>query len=119
MTSEILCPYCSEPMTAATDGACCGNGHEFEFNFPALIANARRELDQRLQVYPRLVAKGTLSRIQAEQLKSRQAETIVLLSFLGEHRDEFVTLIKHHDKFLRWLQSGQPEPFTVQEEVFR
>jgi len=94
MVTEIPCPYCQEPMTTATDGACCGNGHEFEFNFPALIANAKRELDQRLQVYPRLVAKGTLSRIQAEQLKSRQAETIVLLSFLGKYRDEFAEFLR-------------------------
>lgn len=106
-------------MSATPFGACCGNGHDFEFNLPAIIANAERELEQRLKVYPRLIAKGAMNRIQAEQLKAHQAETIVILGFLSAHRDEFVTFMKHRDEFLRWLQSGRPEPFTVQEEVFR
>ena len=103
MTNEILCPYCSEPMNVTTSGACCANGHDFEFCFPAIIANAERELEQRLKVYPRLVAKGSMSRIQAEQLKTRQAETIVLLSFLGAHRDEFA-------EFLRQKRGAAPAP---------
>ena len=115
----VLCPYCSDPMKVTPSGACCGNGHDFEFSFPVIIVNAERELEQRLKVYPRLVAKGSMNRIQAEQLKARQAETIVILGFLSAHRDEFVTFMKHRDEFLRWLQSGRPEPFTVQEEVFR
>jgi len=106
-------------MKVTPSGACCGNGHDFEFSFPVIIANAKRELEQRLKVYPRLVAKGSMNRIQAEQLKARQAETIVILGFLSAHRDEFVLFMKHREAFLRWLNTEQPEPFTVQEEVFR
>lgn len=119
MTIKILCPYCSDLMSATPSGACCGNGHDFEFNFPAIIANAERELEQRLKVYPRLVAKGSMNRIQAEQLKACQVETIVILGFLNAHRDEFVLFMKHREAFLRWLNTEQPEPFTIQEEIFR
>jgi hypothetical protein len=119
MANEILCPYCSDLVSVTTSGACCGNGYDLEFNFPAMVANAKREMEYRLRVYPGLVAKGSIKQIQAEQLKARQAETIVILGFLSAHRDEFVTFMKHRDEFLRWLQSGRPEPFTVQEEVFR
>lgn len=107
MTNEILCPYCSDPMNVTTSGACCANGHDFEFNFPAMVANAKREMEYRLRVYPGMVAKGSLSQIQAEQLKARQAETIVILGFLSAHRDEFAEFLRqrgaapapppHHD----------------------
>lgn len=94
MTINVLCPHCSDLMSATPFGACCGNGHDFEFNLPAIIANAERELEQRLKVYPRLIAKGAMNRIQAEQLKAHQAETIVILGFLSAHRDEFAEFLR-------------------------
>jgi hypothetical protein len=83
------------------------------------FADAERELKMRREVYSRSVARGTMTQAQADYLTSVQQCTVATLGYLNAHRDEFVTFIKHRDEFLRWLQSGRPEPFTVQEEVFR
>jgi hypothetical protein len=94
MAIKVLCPYCSDLMSTTPSGACCGNGHDFEFTLPALVTNAERELEQRFKVYPRLITKGAMTQVQAEQLKAMQAQTIVILSFLNAHRDEFAEFLR-------------------------
>ena len=82
-------------------------------------ADAARELKMRREVYPRSVARGTMTQAQADYLTSVQECTVATLQYLNGHRDEFVLFMKHREAFLRWLNTEQPEPFTVQEEVFR
>jgi len=85
----------------------CPNGHQFNFHLPSLVNNALRELAQREQVYPRLVAKGTMRQAEAEQLKAMQAQTIAVLSILSSVQSEFEEFLRqrgaapapppHHD----------------------
>lgn len=103
MTNEILCPYCSEPMPTRVDWTTCPNGHEFVFNYLALVDNAIRELQQRERVYPRLIAKGTMTRVEAEHLKALQAQTIAILSILSSVQPEFA-------EFLRQKRGAAPAP---------
>lgn len=92
--TEVRCPYCQEPMPARIDSTTCPNGHEFVFNYPGLVDNAVREMMQRERVYPRLVAKGRMTKSAADHLKAMQAQTIAILSILSTTRDEFAEFLR-------------------------
>lgn len=94
MANEISCPYCSEPMPTRVDWTTCPNGHEFVFNYPALVDNAIRELQQRERVYPRLIAKGAMTSAEAEHLKALQAQTIAVLRAFNATRDELAEFLR-------------------------
>ena len=102
MANEIDCPYCQESMPARIDSTCCPNGHEFNFNYAGMIANALRELRKREQVYPGLVAKGTMRQSESEYLRALQAQTIAVRAF-NATRDEFA-------EFLRQKRGAAPAP---------
>lgn len=114
--TEVRCPYCQEPMPARIDSTTCPNGHQFNFHLPSLVNNALRELAQREQVYPRLVAKGTMRQAEAEQLKAMQAQTIAVLRAFNATRDEFAEFLRQKRGAALAPSPHHPDPLS---EVFR
>lgn len=93
MPEEILC-HCGEPLDFNLDENWCPNGHVHPHSFAELVANAKRELEKRYQVYPRLVASRKMRDVEANNLIAAQTETVVVLSFLQKYKSEFLEFLE-------------------------
>lgn len=72
----------------------------------AQIAEVRRELDKRRQVYPRLIRDGKLRQSESDLFTSRLEAVMRTLEYMQEHRDTILRAVKEDQETARAIETG-------------
>lgn len=72
----------------------------------AQIAEVRRELEKRAQVYPRWVRDRMLRQSEADLFTSRMEAVLRTLEFMRDHRDTIIRAVKEEQDTARNIETG-------------